>query len=248
MLGPYRITGVIGEGGMGVVYRARDTRLGRDVAIKVLTHVATDDRERLQRFEQEARATGILNHPNLLTIYDVGHDAGGAYIVSELLEGETLRDRLARGPLAPRRAVDGALQIAQGLAAAHEKGIVHRDLKPENVYLTRDGRAKILDFGLAKLAEQQGPSPELSAPPAASPATEPGAVLGTAGYMAPEQVRGDPADARADIFALGALIYEMLTAKRAFDGPTRIAVLYGILHSEPPELPATDDALTEALD
>src|SRR5205814_973686 len=141
MLGPYRIAGVIGEGGMGVVYRARDTRLGRDVAIKVLTHVATEDRERLQRFEQEARATGMLNHPNLLTIYDVGHDAGGAYIVSELLEGETLRDRLARGPLAPRRAVDAAMQIAQGLAAAHEKGIIHRDLKPENIFLTRDGRA-----------------------------------------------------------------------------------------------------------
>src|SRR5216110_2115800 len=155
MLGPYRIAGVIGEGGMGVVYRARDTRLGRDVAIKVLTHVATEDRERLQRFEQEARATGMLNHPNLLTIYDVGHDASGAYIVSELLEGETLRDRLVRGPLAPRRAVDAALQVAQGLAAAHEKGIIHRDLKPENIFLTRDGRAKILDFGLAKLSRPE---------------------------------------------------------------------------------------------
>src|SRR5713226_10339269 len=151
MLGPYRVTGRIGEGGMGAVYRATDTRLGRDVAIKVLTAVTLSDKERLQRFEQEARATGMLNHPNLLTIYDVGNDEGAPFIVSELLEGETLRQRLQRGPLPPRRAVDAALQIAHGLAAAHEKGVVHRDLKPENIFLTRDGRAKILDFGIARI-------------------------------------------------------------------------------------------------
>ena len=229
MLGPYRIAGVIGEGGMGVVYRARDTRLGRDVAIKVLTHVATEDRERLQRFEQEARATGMLNHPNLLTSYDVGHDASGAYIVSELLEGETLRDRLVRGPLAPRRAVDAAMQIAQGLAAAHEKGIIHRDLKPENIFLTRDGRAKILDFGIAKLsASAEGPFK--------SAATEPGMVLGTVGYMSPEQVRGDLVDTRSDIFSYGVIVYEMLSGARAFKRDTSIETLRAILKEDPPEL------------
>jgi eukaryotic-like serine/threonine-protein kinase len=229
MLGPYRIAGVIGEGGMGVVYRARDTRLGRDVAIKVLTHVATDDRERLQRFEQEARATGMLNHPNLLTIYDVGHDAGGAYIVSELLEGETLRDRLARGPLAPRRALDAALQVAHGLAAAHEKGIVHRDLKPENIFLTRDGRAKILDFGIAKLsASAEGAFK--------SAATEPGMVLGTVGYMSPEQVRGELVDTRSDIFSFGVILYEILSGARAFKRDTSIETLRAILKEDPPEL------------
>ncbi|MGH7484681.1 MAG: serine/threonine-protein kinase, partial [bacterium] len=150
MLGPYRIVSLLGEGGMGAVYRAKDTRLGRDVAVKILTALTLSDQERVQRFEQEARATGMLNHPNLLTIYDVGNEGGTAYIVSELLEGETLRERLERGPLATRRAVDAALQVANGLAAAHEKGVIHRDLKPDNIFLTRDGRAKILDFGIAK--------------------------------------------------------------------------------------------------
>lgn len=229
MLGPYRIIGVLGEGGMGVVYRAKDTRLGRDVAIKVLTHVATDDRERLQRFEQEARATGMLNHPNLLTIYDVGHDGGGPYIVSELLEGETLRDRLTRGPLPPRRAVDAALQIAQGLAAAHEKGVIHRDLKPENIFLTRDGRAKILDFGIAKLSASADVSFQ-------GAATEPGMVIGTVGYMSPEQVRGDPIDTRSDIFSFGVIVYEMLSGARAFKRETSIETLRAILKEDPPEL------------
>src|SRR5437660_1149181 len=151
MLGPYRIVSLLGEGGMGAVYRAKDTRLGRDVAIKILTALTLSDQERVQRFEQEARATGMLNHPNLLTIYDVGNEGGTAYIVSELLEGVTLRERLERGPLPVRRAVDAALQVANGLAAAHEKGIIHRDLKPDNIFLTRDGRAKILDFGIATL-------------------------------------------------------------------------------------------------
>jgi len=229
MLGPYRIAGVIGEGGMGVVYRARDTRLGRDVAIKVLTHVATEDRERLQRFEQEARATGMLNHPNLLTIYDVGHDGGEPYIVSELLEGETLRDRLLRGPFPPRRVVDAALQVAQGLAAAHEKGIIHRDLKPENIFLTRDGRAKILDFGIAKLsASAEGAF--------TGTATEPGMVLGTVGYMSPEQVRGDVLDTRSDIFSFGVILYEMLAGASAFKRDTAVETMRAILKEEPLEL------------
>ncbi len=229
MLGPYRIAGIAGEGGMGVVYRARDTRLGRDVAIKVLTHIATEDRERLLRFEQEARTTGMLNHPNLLTIYDVGHDSGGPYIVSELLEGETLRSRLDRGPLLTRRAVDAALQVAQGLAAAHEKGIIHRDLKPENIFLTRDGRAKILDFGIAKLtASAEGAFQ--------GAATEPGMVIGTVGYMSPEQVRGDAIDTRSDIFAFGVILYEMLSGIRPFKRDSSIETLRAILKEEPPEL------------
>jgi serine/threonine protein kinase len=230
LLGPYRIAGIVGEGGMGVVYRAKDTRLGRDVAIKVLTHVAVDDHESLQRFEQEARATGMLNHPNLLTIYDVGHDAGSPFIVSELLEGETLRDRLNRGALPPRRAIDAALQVAQGLAAAHEKGIIHRDLKPENIFLTRDGRAKILDFGIAKLSAPTGEGAFQSA------ATEPGMVLGTVGYMSPEQVRGELVDTRSDIFSFGAILYEMLSGTRAFKRDSSIETLSAILKEEPADL------------
>ncbi|HEX7828700.1 MAG TPA: serine/threonine-protein kinase, partial [Thermoanaerobaculia bacterium] len=181
MLGPYQIVGLLGEGGMGIVYRAKDTRLGREVAIKVLTNVTFSDRERLLRFEQEARATGMLNHPNLLTVYDVGRDDdGNPFLVTELLEGETLRARLERGPLSPRRAVDASLQMALGLAVAHEKGIVHRDLKPDNIFLTRDGRLKILDFGIAKLtsANPDGATFEMAA-------TEPGMVMGTVGYMSP---------------------------------------------------------------
>ncbi|HYR27066.1 MAG TPA: protein kinase, partial [Thermoanaerobaculia bacterium] len=233
LLGPYQIAGLVGEGGMGAVYRAKDTRLGRDVAIKVLTGFSLSDRERLLRFEQEARATGMLNHPNLLTIYDVGRDAEGApFLVSELLEGETLSNRLGRGPLSPRKAVDAALQMANGLAAAHEKGSVHRDLKPDNIFLTRDGRLKILDFGIAKLnalASGDGPAFEVAA-------TEPGMVLGTVGYMSPEQVRGESVDQRSDIFSLGAIFYEMLTGLRAFRGNSGIETLGMILKEDPPEL------------
>jgi serine/threonine protein kinase/WD40 repeat protein len=233
VVGPYTIAGLLGEGGMGVVYRAKDTRLGRDVAIKVLTNVAIGDRERLQRFEQEARATGMLNHPNLLTIYDVGRDAdGNPFLVSELLEGETLSSRLVRGALSPRKAVDAALQMAQGLAAAHEKGIVHRDLKPDNIFLTRDGRLKILDFGIAKLTgtkASEGPTFEMAA-------TEPGMVLGTVGYMSPEQVRGEPVDHRSDIFAFGTIVYEMLTGQRAFRGKSGIETLSAILKEDPRDL------------
>jgi|GEM_PF-553091 len=233
MLGPYQVVGLVGEGGMGAVYRAKDTRLGRFVAIKVLTNVNFSDRERLQRFEQEARATGLLNHPNLLTVYDVGTDADGApFLVSELLEGETLRGRLERGPLSPRKAVDAALQMAMGLAAAHEKGIVHRDLKPDNIFLTRDGRLKILDFGIAKLTAPAGSD----GPPFQMAATEPGMVLGTVGYMSPEQVRGESVDARSDLFSLGAIFYEMLAGIRAFKRNSSIETLNAILKEDPPDL------------
>jgi serine/threonine protein kinase/Tol biopolymer transport system component len=233
MLGPYQVVGLIGEGGMGAVYRAKDTRLDRFVAIKVLTNVNFSDRERLLRFEQEARATGMLNHPNLLTVYDVGTDSEGApFLVTELLEGETLRSRLERGPLSPRKAVDAALQMALGLAAAHEKGIVHRDLKPDNIFLTRDGRLKILDFGIAKLTGAAGSD----GPTFAMAATEPGMVLGTVGYMSPEQVRGEVVDQRSDIFSLGAIFYEMLSGVRAFKRNSSIETLNAILKDEPPDL------------
>jgi hypothetical protein len=231
-LGPYQVIGFVGEGGMGVVYRAKDTRLGRDVAIKVLTNVLHDDRERLTRFEQEARATGMLNHPNLLTVYDVGRDDdGNPFIVSELLEGETLTSRLERGALSSRRAVDAALQMAKGLAAAHEKGVIHRDLKPDNIFLTRDGRLKILDFGIAKLtgSAADGPTFQMAA-------TEPGMVLGTVGYMSPEQVRGESVDQRSDIFSLGAILYEMLAGVRAFKRNSSIETLSAILREEPRDL------------
>jgi Tol biopolymer transport system component len=244
LLGPYQIIGTIGEGGMGVVYRARDTRLGRDVAIKVLTAVAFSDRERLLRFEQEARATGMLNHPNLLTVYDVGRDAEeNPFLVTELLEGETLRSRLDRGALSPRKAVDAALQMSNGLAAAHEKGIVHRDLKPDNIFLTRDGRLKILDFGIAKLtnARSDGPTFEMAA-------TEPGMVLGTVGYMSPEQVRGESVDHRSDLFSLGTIFFEMLTGTRAFRRNSAIETLSAILKEEPPDLTELMPAVPAALD
>ncbi|PYQ60188.1 MAG: hypothetical protein DMF58_09070, partial [Acidobacteria bacterium] len=217
---------------MGAVYRATDTRLGRDVAIKVLTAVTLSDKERLQRFEQEARATGMLNHPNLLTIYDVGNTDGTPFLVSELLQGETLRDRLDRGAIPPRKSVEIALQVAHGLAAAHDKGIVHRDLKPENVYITKEGRVKILDFGIAKLSPTGGDD----GPKFQMAATEPGIVLGTVGYMSPEQVRGETVDRRSDIFAFGAILYEMLTGSRAFKRDSSIETLSAILKEEPKEL------------
>src|SRR5512143_161966 len=216
-LGPYEILSPIGAGGMGEVYRAKDPRLGREVAVKVLPASFSNDADRLRRFEQEARAAGILNHPNITAVYDIGSHDGAPYVVSELLEGETLRSRLAAGALGPRKALDYAIQVARGLAAAHEKGIVHRDLKPENLFVTRDGRVKILDFGLAKSVAtgQAGAATNL---PTQAAGTEPGVVLGTMGYMSPEQVRGRPADVRSDIFAFGAILYEMLSGKRAFHG------------------------------
>jgi serine/threonine protein kinase len=220
---------------MGEVYRARDTRLGRDVAIKVLPSAHSADSDRLRRFEQEARAAGALNHPNVLTVHDIGMHSGAPYIVSELLEGETLRGRLQEGPLPPRKAIDYAAQIARGLAAAHEKGIVHRDLKPENLFVTRDERIKILDFGLAKLKDLR-PAADSMAPTVAA-ATGAGVVMGTVGYMSPEQVRGEDADHRSDIFAFGAILHEMLGGARAFHGETAVETMSAILKEEPQELP-----------
>src|ERR1700752_3080747 len=206
--GPYEIVSPLGAGGMGEVDRARDTRLGRDVALKVLPGCFADDKTRLSRFRQEACAASALNHPNILVIYDVGTDDSSPYVVSELLEGETLRQRMGGVALPQRKAIDYSQQLAHGLAAAHEKGIVHRDLKPENLFITKDGRLKILDFGLAKLAQTEG-EPEVTSLPTASAGTQPGTVMGTVGYMSPEQVRVQVVDHRSDIFAFGAILYEM---------------------------------------
>jgi serine/threonine protein kinase len=232
-LGPYEIQSPLGAGGMGEVYRARDTRLGRDVAIKVLPEALARDADRLRRFEQEARTIAALSHPNILGIHDIGTHDGAPFLVSELLEGQTLREKLEAGPLPVRRAIEYALGIAQGLAAAHEKGIVHRDLKPENVFITKDGRVKVLDFGLAKLAS---PEQNETVVTLTSPATLPGMVMGTVGYMSPEQVRGEATDARSDIFSFGAVLYEMLTGKRAFKRDTSAETMTAILREEPPEL------------
>jgi eukaryotic-like serine/threonine-protein kinase len=234
-LGPYTIVSVLGAGGMGEVYRARDPRLERDVAVKVLPLSFATDADRLRRFEQEARAAGQLNHPGILAIHDVGADDGVSYVVSELLEGETLRERLASGPLGPRRALDYARQMAEALAAAHDRGIVHRDLKPENVFVTRDGHVKILDFGLAKLARPESLEDALTRT-AHTPGTEPGMVLGTVGYMSPEQVRGQAVDHRSDVFSLGAILYEMLSGRRAFRRDSSVETMNAILKEEPPDL------------
>ena len=231
---------------MGEVYRARDTRLNRDVAIKILPQSFSADPERLQRFAQESRAAAALNHPNILSIYDIGEDRGAPYVVSELLEGESLRERLRVGALPSRKTIDYAQQIAKGLAAAHERGIVHRDLKPENLFITSDGRAKILDFGLAKFTR---PEPDSRGDaPTEQIATEAGTVMGTVGYMSPEQVRGKNADARSDIFAFGAILYEMLSGKRAFHGDSAADTMSSILKEEPPELTETNRNVSPALD
>jgi Tol biopolymer transport system component len=232
-LGPYEIVSPIGAGGMGEVYRARDTRLGRDVAIKVLPEGLANDADRLRRFEQEARTIAALNHPNILGIHDIGEHDGAPFLVSEFLEGQTLREKLVSGPLPVRRAIEYALGIAQGLAAAHEKGIVHRDLKPENVLVTRE-RIKVLDFGLAKLVRPE--ESHESAVTLTSPVTLPGMVMGTVGYMSPEQVRGEPIDPRSDIFSFGAVLYEMLTGKRAFKRETSAETMTAILRDEPQAL------------
>ena len=236
-LGPYEVVGLLASGAMGEVYRARDPRLEREVAIKVVPEEVAD-RKHLGRFEQEARAAGALNHPNVLAVYDVGTHDGAPYVVSELLEGQTLRARLEGGALPVRKALDYALEIAHGLAAAHDKGIVHRDLKPDNVFVTNDGRIKILDFGLAKLTRptplvregDQGTGPR---------ATESGVVLGTVGFMSPEQVRGEAVDHRSDIFSFGALLYEMLTGVRAFRRDSAVETMNAILKEDPPEVSRT---------
>ncbi len=246
-LGPYEILSTVGAGGMGEVYRARDARLKREVAVKVLPASFSSDPDRLRRFEQEAQTAGGLNHPNITAVYDVGAHDGVPYIVTELLEGETLRSRLSGGALPARKANEYALQVAHGLAAAHEKGIVHRDLKPENLFVTKDGRIKILDFGLAKLMEAApGATPTESATPTAG--TEPGVVLGTLAYMSPEQVKGLPADARSDIFSLGAVLYEMFTGKRAFQRGSAAETMSAILKEEPPELSAASAGVSPELD
>jgi eukaryotic-like serine/threonine-protein kinase len=233
-LGPYEVVGPLGAGGMGEVYRCEDTRLGRHVAIKLLPESLAKDGDRLRRFELEAKTVATLNHPNILGIHDIGKYDGAPFLVSELLEGETLRQKIDSGPIPTRRAVEYALGIARGLAAAHDKGVVHRDLKPENIFITRDGRVKILDFGLAKLVRDEH-SLE-TAMTLTSPTTMPGVVMGTIGYMSPEQVKGQPSDERSDIFSFGAVLYEMLTGKRAFKRDTSVETMTAILKEEPPEL------------
>ena len=242
-LGPYLILAPLGAGGMGEVYRARDTRLDRDVAIKVLPASVANDPDRRARFEREAKAVAALSHPNILAIFDTGVADGVAYVATELLTGETLRDRLQAGAMPIRKSADTAIQIARGLGAAHQKGLVHRDLKPENVFLVGDGQVKILDFGLAKTT---GVGPGANAETVAM--TDPGMVMGTVGYMAPEQIRGELVDARADLFALGAVLYEMLSGQRAFRRETPAETMTAILKDDPPELTETRAELPSGLD
>ncbi len=246
-LGPYEILSPLGAGGMGEVYRAKDTKLHRDVAIKVLPESLAKDPDALARFEREAHAVAALNHPNILSIFDFGTHGETAYAVMELLEGETLREILSEGAPPLRRAVEWARQIAAGLAAAHGKGIVHRDLKPDNVFVTNDGRVKILDFGLAKPTAKERVTDQTHSP-TVSAYTEPGTVMGTVGYMSPEQVKGRDVDARSDIFAFGAVLYEMLTGKRAFQRETAAETMTAILREDPPEPSAAERSIPPALD
>ena len=249
-LGPYEILAPLGAGGMGEVFRARDSRLGREVAVKVLPPALAGDEERRRRFELEARAAGGFNHPNIVAVYDVGRQDGTHYVVAELLEGETLRARLGEAQMPPHRALDYGLQIARGLAAAHEHGVVHRDLKPENLFVTRDGLVKILDFGLAKLA--QGEEAVDSSDPAGLPTltrgTSPGTMVGTVGYMSPEQVRGQAVDHRSDIFSLGTILYEMFTGRRAFQRASAVETLNAILKEEPPDIVESGRPMPPGLD
>jgi len=238
-LGPYEIVGPLGAGGMGEVYRARDSRLGRDVAVKVLPDEVAQDADRRRRFEKEARASSALNHPAIITIHDVGLEAGVPYVVFELLEGETLRSRLSGGAPSAAQAIAWAIEIARGLAAAHERGIVHRDLKPENLFVLRDGRVKILDFGLARMAESAPPGSATASPTLSG--TAPGLVFGTVGYVSPEQARGLEASPASDIFAFGAVLYEMLSGRRAFRGETAADVLISILRDDPPALKSSGE-------
>ena len=230
-LGRYEVHGLIASGGMGDVYRARDTQLNRAVALKVLAASVLSDPERLSRFTQEARTTALINHPNIVAVFDVGAEDGRPYVVSELLRGDTLRARIARGPIGVRDAVSYALEITQGLIAAHHLGVVHRDLKPENVFVTEDNRLKILDFGLAKCRQET-----LGLPDDSSKSTQPGTILGTVGYMSPEQVRGAATDERSDIFSLGVILYEMIAGRAPFERETPIETLYAILKDEFPPL------------
>jgi serine/threonine protein kinase len=229
-IGAYATVARIGAGGMGEVYRAHDDRLNREVAIKVLPAAVAADPQRLERFSREARAVSALNHPNILTIHELGTHDGKPYIVTELLEGQELRALMNGRPMPPRKVLDYAIQILEGLAAAHDKGIVHRDLKPENIFVTRDGRVKILDFGLARVEERSGDQVTQQH------LTEKGMVLGTAGYMSPEQVRGARADHRSDLFAFGAILYEMLSGQPAFARSTAVETMTAALNNEPPDL------------
>jgi WD40 repeat protein len=234
----YEITTLIGEGGMGQVYRARDTRLDRDVALKVISPSLASDPDRIRRFEQEARAAGALAHPNIVAVYEIGVHQDSPFVVMELLEGESLRQRLNQGSLPIRKATDYASQAARGLAAAHEKGIIHRDIKPENLFVTKDGRVKILDFGVAKLVRSDklvSPSDKASA----DSLTGSGAIIGTSGYMSPEQARGQAADHRSDLFALGATLHEMLTGHRTFQKDSFVETLHAILNEDPPPFSAS---------
>ena len=245
-LGPYEILAPLGAGGMGEVYRARDARLGREVAVKVLPATLSNDAGAAGRFEREARVVAALSHPNILAVHDFGRFEGGSYAVMELLEGESLRERLSEGPLPRRKSVEIAREISLGLAAAHEKGIVHRDLKPENLFLTKDGRVKILDFGLAR--QFTLPSGKDTHSPTVAQLSEPGLVLGTVGYMAPEQLRGQSADHRSDIFSFGVVLYEMLSGRRAFHGDTAIETMNAILKEDPPELSQPDKPIPPGLE
>jgi eukaryotic-like serine/threonine-protein kinase len=249
-VGVYEITSFLGSGGMGEVYRGRDERIGRDVAIKLLPEALTADADRMRRFEQEARAAGSLNHPNLVTLHDLGSQDQRPYLVMELLEGQNLREKLGTGGvrLSVRKATEYAVQIAHGLAAAHEKGVIHRDLKPENIFITRDGRVKILDFGLAKLQPGVNEVSEVSRTVDFHDETRPGTVLGTAGYMAPEQVRGQPVDHRADLFSFGAIFYEMLTGQRAFRRASSVETMNAVLNEDPPEVSDTGAHVPAALE
>jgi len=246
-LGPYEILAPLGAGGMGEVFRAKDTRLDREVAVKVLPAHLSQDADARARFEREAKAVAALSHPNILALHDFGLEGGTAYAVTELLEGETLRQRIGGSALPARRAIDFAQQAAHGLAAAHEKGIVHRDLKPENLFVTNDGRIKILDFGLAKLTAPEGAS-AASFAPTREAATTPGTVMGTAGYMSPEQVRGKAVDHRSDIFSFGAILYEMLSGSRAFKGETAADTMSAILKEDPPDPSASGKSLPPGLE
>ena len=247
-LGSYEIVAPIGAGGMGEVYRARDSKLDRDVAIKVLPLDLAKNETALARFEREAKAIAALAHPNILAIYDFGHEQGLHFVAVELLEGETLRDRMGNAPLPQRKVLDYGVQIAQGLAAAHDKGIVHRDLKPENIFVTRDGHIKILDFGLAK-HEKPGQDTD-SAPESETRArqTKPGAVMGTVGYMSPEQVRGQDADHRSDIFSFGTILYEMVSGQKTFHGDSAVETMNAILKQDPSELSQLKGDLSPALE
>jgi serine/threonine protein kinase len=231
-LGPYEIVGPLGSGGMGDVYRARDNRLRREVALKMLADAAVNDAESLARFDRETHAIAALNHPNILAIHDSGTHNGVPYAVTELLEGETLADRLRSGSLAAPRATEIACQIAEGLSAAHAKGVIHRDIKPENIFLTHDGRSKILDFGIARIEKLQTLSPARASQKSSS-----AMLIGTAGYVSPEQVRGKRADARSDIFSLGAVYYEMLTGRRAFVRGSPVETLGAVLRDDPRKYP-----------